>query len=387
MEVGLLHLQQLTGMNICMDLKIIFAFILSGAFAFLMIRWRRSGTPFAGNELILLPGILPGVVLLPGGAPLCSMRLAVFSSLFGLYIFWNGMRKKMKIVEIPLFVYAAAVILLFDIVLRIIVVEDPVRLWGYLFLNLLMWGVFCGYAFAVRNNMAALKGSMPPVKLIELFSVASAFVILSGVTMSLALLFGECGWLYDAVLFPFVSLYIAYIFYDKPPCVEVRQVNSVSVARKKVYQTGRGSGSGYLLEDEAGGVASEGVVEDSRIIYSLMTLFEAEHLYRNVDIKIANVALMIGTNKTYLSRALNTRLSKNFCQFVNYYRVKEACAVFIENPYMEMRDIAEQCGFSSSSNFSIVFKYNTGFSPGDWCRMVKLKLENNEAVSLDDYLL
>ena len=374
-------------MNVCMDLKFVFAFILLGACAFLMIRWRRSGTPFAGNELVILPGFLPFIVLLPGEAPFCTMRLAVFSSLFGLNILWSGMQKKVKNVEIPLFVYSGAAILLYDILFRIVGVGMPVRMWGYLFFAFLMWGVFCGYAFAVRNNIALVKGSVQSVKLIEVAAVAFSFVILSGVAMALSLLLVDCSWLYDAVLFPFVAMYIAYMFYDRPPCITVKQVNILAVTRKKGYQAGKGTGCGQLLEDDSGGVANEGIVEDSRIIYALMTLFEKEHLYRNVDIKIANVALMIGTNKTYLSRALNTRLSKNFCQFVNYYRVKEACAVFIENPSMEMRDIAEQCGFSSSSNFSIVFKYNTGFSPGDWCRMVKLKLENNETVSLDDYLL
>lgn len=136
-----------------------------------------------------------------------------------------------------------------------------------------------------------------------------------------------------------------------------------------------------------GDIADEGVVEDSRIIYSLMTLFEKEKLYMNMDIKIANVALMIGTNKTYLSRALNTRLSKNFCQFVNHYRIREVCSLFIDNPELEIRELAEQCGFNSSSNFSIVFKYNTGFTPIDWCRMIKQKLDNDETVYVDDYLI
>ena len=141
-----------------------------------------------------------------------------------------------------------------------------------------------------------------------------------------------------------------------------------------------------MLEDEGGTAADEGIVEDARIIHALMVLFEREKLFMNVDIKIANVALMIGTNKTYLSRALNTRLSKNFCQFVNYYRVREVCSLFVENPHMDMKELAEQCGFNSSSNFSIVFKYITGFTPGDWSRMIKMKRDGHETVSVDDYL-
>ena len=56
----------------------------------------------------------------------------------------------------------------------------------------------------------------------------------------------------------------------------------------------------------------------------------------------------------------------------------------LQNP---LPKLAEQCGFSSQSNFSIVFKYNTGFTPGDWSRMIKAKLINNEKVDVDDYLL
>ena len=186
------------------------------------------------------------------------------------------------------------------------------------------------------------------------------------------------------LLLLFMGLYVWYIFYEKPLCLEVKQLNELYVTRRKYAPT---RGYGQLLEDDINGIADESIVEDSRIIYALMTLFEKEHLYRNMDIKIANVALMIGTNKTYLSRALNARLSKNFCQFVNYYRVREVCTRFLENPTLEMRELGEMCGFSSYSNFSIVFKYNTGFTPGDWGRMIKLKLENNELVSVDDYLL
>ena len=61
--------------------------------------------------------------------------------------------------------------------------------------------------------------------------------------------------------------------------------------------------------------------------------------------------------------------------------------MFLKDPKQEIRYLSEYSGFSSQSNFSIVFKYNTGYTPGDWCRLVKSKLEKNEAVDVDDYLL
>ena len=128
-------------------------------------------------------------------------------------------------------------------------------------------------------------------------------------------------------------------------------------------------------------------MEDARIIYSIITLFEKEKLYLQNDIKLVDVAKRVGTNKTYLSRALNTRLSKNFCQFVNHFRVKEACVRYLKNPDQDMRHLSELCGFSSQSTFSMVFKSTTGYTPGDWSKMVKLKLINDEKVRVEDYLL
>ena len=173
------------------------------------------------------------------------------------------------------------------------------------------------------------------------------------------------------------------LFMYKPHCMLFNEKVEV---RRKAYLLGKSIKGAQELKDE-GGILNECVVEDARIIYCIISLFEKERLYLDSDVKLADVAKRVGTNKTYLSRALNARLSKNFCQFVNHYRVRDACQLYINNPEQDMRPLAEQCGFSSQSNFSIVFKYNTGYTPGDWSRMVKAKLMNNEKVDVDDYLL
>jgi len=348
--------------------KIIFAVISFCVFVYLAIKRSR--------ELLLLPMLLFIITILPGGVNICAMRLSLFSSLFGLYVFWNGMLKRGKRFVIPLYLYAGAVLFCYETIVSLFEVALDVCIAGYLFLNLVMWGVFYVYAYLMRNRHRAIKGTITVSRVFELAAESSPFVVLGGGVMVAMLVLqggnGICG----VVILLYLLLYLWYIYFHTPLYLENRDGGEMVSG---IY--------GQLLEDEGCGIPDDGVVEDSRIIYALMTLFEKEHIYKNVDIKIGNVALMIGTNKTYLSRALNQRLSKNFCQFVNYYRVRDACTMFIENPDMEMRDIAELCGFSTSSNFSIVFKYNTGFTPGDWCRMVKNKLENDEDVWVDDFLL
>lgn len=370
-----------------MDLKFTFAATALGASLYCLARWRRSGGSFAGNELVLLPPLLACYVLVPGEPAVCVMRLALHTSLFGAFIFWNSMLKKVRKAEFPIFVYPAVAVFLYEAVMWYAGAGTTPSLWGYLFLGTALWGAFFIYAYMVREKHPGMKNSISINKLVEQVAVMSPFVVLSGVSVSLLLFSGMSDvWAY-VWMHLFLGMHLWYIYYEKPLFMDTRQQDEISQLRRRGYVTGRVMRGGQVLEDDGGGVADEGIVEDARIIHALMVLFEKERLYMNVDIKIANVALMIGTNKTYLSRALNTRLSKNFCQFVNYYRVREACMMFLDNPHVEMRELAEQCGFNSSSNFSIVFKYNTGFSPGDWCRMVKMKLDNNESVSVDEYLL
>lgn len=370
-----------------MILKFLCAAVSLCCFAFLAVKWWRSRTPLGGNEIIVLPLALVPVVLFSGDYSLCAMRMAVFSSMFGGYVLWNAMLKRGRKAEIPVFVYVVPVIFLYEAAAWIIGKERTAMFRGYAYLNIFMWLLLVLYACMMKGRHKGMKGSISTGKLLDYFAVAVPFVVLGGITIEVLQGCSGCEWFSRVVIFVFLGMLLGYMHYDKPSCLEVKQLNEIVVGRRKGYMLGKVVGSTLMLEDDGASTANEGVVEDSRIIYSLMALFAREKLYRNVDIKIGSVALMIGTNKTYLSRALNTRLSKNFCQFVNYYRVREACALYMQNPNVEMKELAEQCGFSSSSNFSIVFKCNTGFTPGDWCRMIKMKLESNEPVCVDDYLL
>ena len=370
-----------------MDFKLPFVFFPICASMLLFVKWRRSGTAFAGNEQILHPLVFSLVLIFPGSVQVCTVRVAVYSLLFSGYVFWNTILKRGRDLSIPVTVYAAAVILLYEILCAVLGYSYSRRIDGYCFVLVLLWFAFCGYAYWFAGRGLGLRSTVGIPKLLQQVAVAALFALLSGAVMVVLLFFPSLRFLPFLFLSLFMVLHLWYLKFDKPQCMQIRHLDEVLPLKRRGYSSGRLYAEGQILEDEGGGVADEGVVEDSRIIYALMTLFEREKLYLNVDIKIASVALMIGTNKTYLSRALNTRLFKNFCQFVNYYRVREVCELFIENPDVEMKELAEQCGFNSSSNFSIVFKYNTGFSPGDWCRVIKTKLDNEEVVSVDDFLL
>jgi AraC-like DNA-binding protein len=76
-----------------------------------------------------------------------------------------------------------------------------------------------------------------------------------------------------------------------------------------------------------------------------------ECLYMNPKLTISDVAIAIGTNRTYLSDYLNEKLGVTFYEYVNRYRVMEACGILIGDDNKLLKVVAEQSGFNSLSTF------------------------------------
>lgn len=133
-------------------------------------------------------------------------------------------------------------------------------------------------------------------------------------------------------------------------------------------------------------VCEERLVDYYKIIQRLILYFEREKPFLDADLKLADVAQKLYTNKSYLSRALNHKMSKNFNQFVNYYRVKEACRIYLEDPSLKLGELCDRCGFKNLSSFSNAFNLNMHYTPAEWCKEVRRRLSNNESVSVKDYI-
>lgn len=350
--------------------------------AFIAVKWKRSRFALQGNEVFLLELGLPVVLLLPADIVTCAMRLSIYVALFGMYVFWCRILNKEILRMVP---YLAAFLVLFILaeLLAALFWSGEAVSARYIAINNSIWMVPLLYLIVERDNEKFQKHTISVGKICSSLIWALPFAVLSGSTAFL-LVFHDWDKAVSCASIPLSGLLLlGYMHLRKPACL---MYDEKAYIKKKAYILGRGIKGGQLMGEDTG-LMNETLVEDVRIIYNLITLFENEKLYRNVDVKIGDIARMIGTNKTYLSRALNTRISKNFCQFVNHYRVREVCMRYIEDTGLDMRGLSEQCGFSSPSNFTNVFKFNTGYTPHDWCRIVKLRKERNEPVQADDFLL
>lgn len=103
----------------------------------------------------------------------------------------------------------------------------------------------------------------------------------------------------------------------------------------------------------------------------IVDLFDADKPYLIDGITVSEVARMLFTNKVYVSRAINDYTGKNFCQFVNYYRVQYAVKIFNENPYLKVGDLSDMSGFHTLVSFNMAFRLIMNESPSEWCRKVR----------------
>jgi len=76
-----------------------------------------------------------------------------------------------------------------------------------------------------------------------------------------------------------------------------------------------------------------------------------ERLYLNPRLRISDAAIAIGTNRTYLSNYLNNELCITFSEYVNQYRVLEACDILVSGNNIFLDEVAERSGFNSLSTF------------------------------------
>lgn len=106
----------------------------------------------------------------------------------------------------------------------------------------------------------------------------------------------------------------------------------------------------------------------------LEEVMRKDHLYLNPKITLFDVALAIGTNKTYLSDYFNSHLSTTFYDFLNTFRVEDACALIKamwHDGRRTMAEVAAESGFNSLSTFNRYFKQITGMSPKQYYRQCR----------------
>lgn len=91
-------------------------------------------------------------------------------------------------------------------------------------------------------------------------------------------------------------------------------------------------------------------------------LFEKERVYLNPRLRLSELAMLLGTNRTYLSQYFNQNCESTFYDFVNDYRIHHA-KLLLHSTDDTLETIAMNSGFNSLSTFRRAFVQREGMSP------------------------
>ncbi len=114
--------------------------------------------------------------------------------------------------------------------------------------------------------------------------------------------------------------------------------------------------------------------EESPIAQRIKKWIEEEG-FLQPGLTLNDIANKIGTNRTYVSRFINTTYQSTFFEFIAELRVKKIKKLLTEDPERELEYLSNTCGFSSSSHMSSTFKKFTGETLNEFRNKIKRSRE------------
>lgn len=101
---------------------------------------------------------------------------------------------------------------------------------------------------------------------------------------------------------------------------------------------------------------------DKETLAAIQSLLEAKRLYRDPDLNLDRLARRTLIPARQISTAINRATGKNVSQYVNAFRIAEACQLLAETS-KSVTEIMFEVGFQTKSNFNREFRRITDATP------------------------
>ena len=108
------------------------------------------------------------------------------------------------------------------------------------------------------------------------------------------------------------------------------------------------------------------VFNDEDLKRRFETLMLDEQLFLTQGITLSDIAARLHSNKTYISKLVNTNYNTTFPDYLNTLRIDYAEQYLLHHRNAKQIEIAKACGFPSASAFNNTFKKLTGETPKIW---------------------
>lgn len=118
--------------------------------------------------------------------------------------------------------------------------------------------------------------------------------------------------------------------------------------------------------EEPAHVILEEVADDDSLLSRFQHRLVDEQLFLHPQLTLPDVAELLHTNKTYLSKLVNDHYKVSFPELINTLRIDYAEQYILKNREARQEEVARACGFVSASSFNNTFKKITGMPPKQW---------------------
>lgn len=100
----------------------------------------------------------------------------------------------------------------------------------------------------------------------------------------------------------------------------------------------------------------------------IQALLEEQHLYRDPELRLAELAAAVGASTNHISQVINTHFGTSFQKLLSRYRVTEAQRLLSQDGSGPGSVLAAglQAGFATKSTFYAAFKEHTRMTPQSW---------------------
>lgn len=105
---------------------------------------------------------------------------------------------------------------------------------------------------------------------------------------------------------------------------------------------------------------------DDGLLARFEQLIFSEHAYLEPGITLVSISEKLHSNKTYVSRLVNSTYNMPFPDLINTLRIDFAQQYLAEHRDAHQGEVAHACGFASASSFNNIFKKITGMTPKIW---------------------
>lgn len=108
-----------------------------------------------------------------------------------------------------------------------------------------------------------------------------------------------------------------------------------------------------------------------KVFDKIERLMKEKKPYLNCDFSISMLAAAIFCSQTMVSRAINRMSGKNFCNYVNSYRVDYAAELMRKDRRLKISEIAKMAGFNSLPPFNSSFKIQMKMCPSQYLSLLE----------------